>query len=338
MVVKCDLCPYTLRTNSEIKRHKLQAHSDIRPFKCSHPGCPFGAKTKMNLKIHQRTHETNLERRKPYPCPVKSCDYRATHLNSLNVHLEARHTPGRTKRFKCPLCPSQTYTRRGLDIHIQFHTAEKKYKCDSCDYRSHQKRIIVTHMESVHKKSVQFKCEFPNCIFSSAYRTALKRHQEQRHESNPLVQRPLPCCYPGCEYRAPVLTCLRRHEQCHNTQRTKEFQCALCLKSFYDHRALTFHISNVHTREKTYNCDDCKFKTTQPRRLADHRLSFHSQHSTGNNWLTCDICGYSTHRKRLMNNHKLAAHNEERKFSCDRDDCNFKTNYANSLRYHVLTH
>ena len=51
-VIKCDLCPFQANQVGKLKSDKVSVHSDLRPWKCPHPGCGYESKLKSNLQKH----------------------------------------------------------------------------------------------------------------------------------------------------------------------------------------------------------------------------------------------------------------------------------------------
>lgn len=77
---KCPLCPMSFRTATELKRHKISAHSN-RPYPCPH--CPHRSKTKDKLDRHLLCHSGP---RSSFQC--QHCEKKFVFKNSLKKHLE----------------------------------------------------------------------------------------------------------------------------------------------------------------------------------------------------------------------------------------------------------
>merc|ERR1712113_162884 len=61
--------------------------TNIKPYRCTHPGCNFRSRQKSHLTVHLRTH-TGL---KPFTCPWKGCRYRCNQKGDLTRHLKSKH-------------------------------------------------------------------------------------------------------------------------------------------------------------------------------------------------------------------------------------------------------
>ena len=66
--------------------------------------------------------------------------------------------------FSCDVCHKKFSKRRGLTIHMTFHTKEKPFKCDFCKEAFTQQHHLERHMR-IHKAS--FLCEVCNKTFES---------------------------------------------------------------------------------------------------------------------------------------------------------------------------
>ena len=191
MLFKCASCSYTARVYSNVKRHQLYVHSELKPWECSHPGCHYAAKTKGDLKTHLLLHETSQELRNPFHCTFKGCEYRAANKRRLNCHVKRRHTPDRTRDFPCPICSSRFYDKWDLDAHIRSHVKEKRFPCLECNFKTHLSSTLWNHIRNVHQRAMNFTCPFPGCNFRSNWMGALSRHLK-RHNPDPHVRHPFP--------------------------------------------------------------------------------------------------------------------------------------------------
>ena len=55
-------------------------------------------------------------------------------------------------------------------------------------------------------------------------------------------------------------------------------------------------------------------------------------------WFDCQSCDYQTHFKQSLGIHKMTVHTKNRRFQCEEPGCNFKTNYLNAFKKHLLIH
>ena len=324
-----------------VTRHENTVHSEIKSVACPFPDCGFKTKTVACLKVHQRIHETNLELRKPYPCNFPDCDYRAVRLTYLRRHVRAKQTPGKTRDFQCGLCFATFYTGKTLRDHIARHVKETRFYCEHCEFSTHDRGSMSIHVKLVHKNLVTFDCSFPGCSYSSTYRLAVRQHHREMHSAHPdpLLRRPVACTFPGCDYRADFMGGVKNHIRVHhNPDRREEFSCPLCSKKFFTKEGLRGHVNGVHTLERNYKCTECPYYSSYSANLSRHHKTVHEKRKPPVRWFTCQSCYYGAHSKQLLGIHVMTAHTNHRRFHCEQAGCNFKTNYAQGLRKHMLIH
>ena len=194
-VFKCDLCPFQCNKNTTLKYHKLSIHSDLRPWKCTRPGCSYNCKLKGSLKVHLRLHESNPLLRKPFACTFKDCDYRASQKSSLKTHVRIRHTPGRSRDFHCTFSPASYYEKSILTPHIQTHVNEKAFQCSVCKYRTNQSSNLGQRIRIVHERRT-VTCSIAGCTFASSV-PYLSQHRKMHH-ADPAARSPISWPFPTC--------------------------------------------------------------------------------------------------------------------------------------------
>ncbi|CAO3569070.1 unnamed protein product [Mortierella alpina] len=105
-----------------------------RVFECSFPGCTKAYTQLHNLKSHERTGHTPVQKPKPFLCIIAGCTKAFSQRKSLALHIRASHKEYKFKPFKCsqPGC-QKSYT--------QLH-----------NLRTHEKTV---HMLDLSKKRVR---------------------------------------------------------------------------------------------------------------------------------------------------------------------------------------
>ncbi|KAF9276560.1 hypothetical protein BGZ68_009924 [Mortierella alpina] len=105
-----------------------------RVFECSFPGCTKAYTQLHNLKSHERTGHTPVQKPKPFLCIIAGCTKAFSQRKSLALHIRASHKEFKFKPFKCsqPGC-QKSYT--------QLH-----------NLRTHEKTV---HMLDLSKKRVR---------------------------------------------------------------------------------------------------------------------------------------------------------------------------------------
>lgn len=99
---------------SSVKQTKI---TDIKKHICDY--CSKRFRTKLNLKVHIRSHTNE----RPFICP-EECGKSFKTYSAVNNHRAAHSTD---KKFECPVseCSYRTTTKANLNIHGRTHTQER---------------------------------------------------------------------------------------------------------------------------------------------------------------------------------------------------------------------
>ncbi|KAF9180321.1 hypothetical protein BGZ50_006299, partial [Haplosporangium sp. Z 11] len=83
-----------------------------RVFECSFPGCTKAYTQLHNLKSHERTGHTPVQKPKPFLCIISGCTKAFSQRKSLALHIRTSHKEFKFKPFKClqPGC-QKAYTQ-----------------------------------------------------------------------------------------------------------------------------------------------------------------------------------------------------------------------------------
>ena len=337
MNFKCDKCPYKTRYSHSLRRHERWIHCDLQPFSCSFPGCAFRTKSKAQVAVHKRIHETKLELRKPFLCSFPNCNYRASQHSCLKVHQRRKHAPNTTKAVQCPLCPARFYSKKYLNTHIRHHVKEQRFKCAQCQFVTHSQSSLKRHLKILHEKSKRFKCSMDGCTYTTAYHFVLNQHVKV-HNPDPLIRRPFSCTVPDCCYRLSTASHLKRHIFLHHTpNRSKKFSCTLCSQKFYEASGLKHHIKVRHTNEK-HSCKICNFATHELSSLKSHCSRVHGLGEAPEKKFKCESCDYRSTQRHALEVHKRTKHSEIRECHCSSPGCSYSTNYPPGFQKHLLIH
>ena len=204
----------------------------------------------------------------------------------MSNHEKKVHDPARVKDKECPLCPDKFFDNNSLTTHIKAHLDEKPYACS-----------------------------YPDCNVRRVHKSAIKAH-EITHRTEKKIQ----CDHPGCSYKTKLTALLRKHKDIHDPHRSKQFQCTLCPKTFFNEFSMRTHMQS-HTQEKPYKCPNCDFSAPTPSRLKSHRCS-------RKNPLHCLNI-------RLRQNSSNPDQDFQMKYECEL--CDYSTKHSGKVKGHIMT-
>ncbi|XP_029958746.1 zinc finger protein ZFAT [Salarias fasciatus] len=226
-------------------------------------------------------------------------------LQKTQLNIETFHRLRKIYgNLECQYCGKLFWYKVHYNVHVRTHTKEYSHYCSKCSY-------------------------------SSITKSALKRHQVQKH-SGVL----LPCSYPECKYTTPDKCKLQAHQRTQH-EKTRSASCPVCRKSYPNHR-LKYHIKSSHPdtfpaqgknlmvqrAEKCPHCDSYFLKNS----------SDFQQHIWAHQGLkpyTCSVCDYAGRSRSNLKSH-MNRHNTERRHLCDLCGKKFKSKFT--LKSHRLSH
>ncbi|NXK11668.1 ZN335 protein, partial [Herpetotheres cachinnans] len=180
---KCEECNYTSVYKKDVIRHSTVHSRDssslcvlsLQPPKLNFP-CPVCNRIypmQKRLTQHMKTHSTE----KPHMCDKcgKSFKKRYTFKMHLLTHIQAIAN----RRFKCEFCDYVCEDKKVLLNHQLSHMNDKPYKCSFCKYSTFREDFLVSHMAVKHTGGKPFACEF--CHFTTKHKKNLRLHVHCRH-------------------------------------------------------------------------------------------------------------------------------------------------------------
>ncbi|NXA73413.1 ZN335 protein, partial [Thryothorus ludovicianus] len=178
---KCEECSYTSVYKKDVIRHSTVHSRDrkkradpppkLNSFPC--PVCNRVYPMQKRLTQHMKTHSTE----KPHMCDKcgKSFKKRYTFKMHLLTHIQAIAN----RRFKCEFCDYVCEDKKVLLNHQLSHMNDKPYKCSVCKYSTFREDFLVSHMAVKHTGGKPFACEF--CHFTTKHKKNLRLHVQCRH-------------------------------------------------------------------------------------------------------------------------------------------------------------
>lgn len=146
----------------------------VREYRCDVEGCCFVTTMYRAYFYHRNVH---LRR---YEC--ETCGKRFPMKATLKKHNEQVHQGVVPERnLPCPYCPKMFSEKQKLQMHVDIHENNRKYKCGFCDKTFIQKVNCTAH-ERIHTGERPYTCRFcPTGFITSSGR---KKHEKTHPELN----------------------------------------------------------------------------------------------------------------------------------------------------------
>ena len=177
--VKCQLCPYTSRFPSYLKRHLASIHNiGVTWYQCHM--CDSKFKDKSNFKRHLASiHYIGVTW---HQCHL--CDYKGKRKSHLTKHLLYKHDIGVVSWHQCHLCDYKTKVSKFI---LKRHMAEKHdvgvtwHKCHLCDVKRKSKGNLRQHLADVHNVGVNwYQCD--HCTYKCKRKSNMISHLACKHD------------------------------------------------------------------------------------------------------------------------------------------------------------
>ncbi|XP_071502609.1 uncharacterized protein [Diadema antillarum] len=284
---KCTACNKFYANRSGYRKHLLNHRNKANNtvFPCSI--CEVLLYDKTDLKAHEKTHTSILDRVK-----CDSCSRTFANETRMKRHRNNVHT--KDIAYPCTLCEKVFYIKNRLKEHMVTHSGKREHKCDVCGMEFFLAHQLKTHQKVVHVDGKPFLCDLCGSGFKS--KGILKQHHLTRHTD----RKEYPCRECGKLFSRSSLR--NQHERVHKG--VNPHPCEHCGKSFRDKFKLRVHV-NWHLGIRPYSCDVCK-KTF----LVKGNLTKHMRIHTGERPYICEVCGRgcidsSQLKKHMAKHHKI---------------------------------
>ena len=174
--------------------------------------------------------------------------------------------------------------------------AEKRFKCNQCNYSSKYISHLKTH-KMVHEGKKPFKCD--QCEYTASSQSHIERHKKKHNNGGESTRRKI--------HKGSPLSCSQCQFKCHN---------AINLKAH----------KKAHLGKLAFICDQCDYLASCAGNLQRHMM----KHS-GEKPFKCDLCDYSASNAHHVRTHKRK-HSGEKPFKCDQ--CDFAASRIDNLNVH----
>lgn len=277
------------KCGKEIKR--LQRQPSTKSFVCE--SCGQVLSSRATLKTHRYIHVDKSQW--PYVCDEPGCTRRFRMASRLTIHKK-RHAG--IKDFVCPHCGMRKTTRHELNIHINFHTFERKYPCRICSKVFKSVGMVSTHIHKAHEGR-DVKARNDGCFDCSYCDRKLSTLQNKIfHEMTHTGEKPHACQECGKTFGRPAN--LKQHMHMH-LKGEKPYACKECGEKFKWPGPWKIHMK-LHSEDKAHVCDVCGKRFKWSSNLISHK----KLHEEGATPYVCGQCGqgfrwpgsYYTHKKK----------------------------------------
>nr|CAD7204506.1 unnamed protein product [Timema douglasi] len=331
--LQCNVCNSAFEHEGKLRMHQADHSKHDSLFTCTQ--CSETFYTKTGLICHTKTHK-GYESKKCFVCDRTFPLY----CPSENTHRKNHHGQHRSKlRQKCNICGAEV---RFLKAHLEIHSDDPRYQCESCGACFTTKNALSGHKYKAHsKKNNNYCCDQCGKLFGSYDR--LDSHKRS-HSGN----RDFLC--DRCGLAFIFHTNFRRHMLNHEGR--KLFKCSFCTYVAYQAKSLDRHLLR-HKGNEPYICLQCGFRTAHHHVLKLHKKSVHHKAKVTRNRMSvkwkqvnrvpvekqpfynCDLCDYVSVNLIGIKEHKLI-HSGEGQYKCN--ECRFTCSQTARFIKHMNSH
>ena len=297
MMQHCMICPFYSDSTAELMIHN-DHHRMALPFQCDL--CSYSHQQLNQIYQHRKLHKDDPSFKTSVPAKLL---INASHFvagdtaGNLDVADESSSSSGTDDaapvdptgvKLTCSRCTYTCSSLKSYQVHKESHGANRKYRCDYCDWSVDGFGQLRSHRCRQHSSEPGFN---PNRSSSEL------DMNEGGDDSTPALKTQHNCHF--CPHVSDNSEASDRHEACHKVK--SRHSCGTCSFSVDElpllqlHQKLHEHIASSH---KHIECPRCPFRTHSHSLLAMHAR----MHGAVNKYL-CEFCDYSVSRFNLMGQH-----------------------------------
>ena len=292
---------------SELQTHMETNHAGAKPFACNICGKEFSRRSSLNEhaashkedandKINEEASQTSPEtaqvqvKQEPQDEPPVEAIKLPQHTPGMNLaHLDNSFLENgisfkvsflgsdREKKYTCQTCNKSFYNKRMFKRHERKHTSmgSRVYSCSQCDYKTHEKGLVMLHARS-HEKP--FHCA--TCGKGFTRKSTLSYHEKTHDVAQPTMMETRLRQSPGGDNNTRKLYQMiadnQRALEQDNTpmEISSDYKCTTCGAVFSSVQSWKRH-SLVHSGERKFICGVCDWRFAQRSNLKRHMMNVH---------------------------------------------------------------
>ena len=359
----CMICPFQSSSTAELKVH-LDHHGMALPFQCDL--CNYSHQQLSKIYQHRKLHKDDASFKTSVSAKLLiNTSLFAVGNAAENVTATVETCSGaddavaiapKGLKFTCPHCPYRCGSLKNYKVHMELHSANRKFRCDYCDWSVDRFNLLYSHRYRLHSAEPNFNlnrdsAELANASYQQAMKTwdmhqtcpfcpytsdssdVLRQHQ-LRHQ----VKSRYTCDI--CSFSVDELLLLQCHQKLHRHTGNKHNECSKCPYRTHSHALLEMH-ARMHGAVNKYMCEYCDYSVNRYNLLGQHMrvhgaksARYNNNHSTKANKGTVPRNQHST-----SSNDRLIVHgsdNEAELLTCDR--CPYQACSLTNLAQHSLGH
>jgi hypothetical protein len=166
-------CKHTVKPSSQcLVDHMITAHN-YTDIPCDKTDCSYVAFSKKNLMHHKLRFHGHGKRPTEYgnhKCPKLSCNSFFRWPSDLRKHVDVHEN----RVLSCNYCQYRNANPNNLHDHLSVHFNLKNYKCDLCSSKFFKKKGLKLHLKVIHSTD-DFVCV--DCGFTSTKLSNYNMHR-----------------------------------------------------------------------------------------------------------------------------------------------------------------
>ena len=273
----------------------------------------------------------------------------------VNVQESKEKVTSRCKR--CNLCDFKStkksyFTRHMRLVHTSKADSSQVLVCNSCEFETMRLQCLINHKRAQHLNEKRFSCN--TCNFKSYYDLCVKGHINSNHkESNTAKSLNLACAacrlnkiHSKCRRKYPKIEAVvTKREDIINDQESTEkvnssalLVCKSCDYETTNNGSLKHHVRAQHLNEKRFSCNTCDYESYYSHCVKSHINSNHHNSNTAKSLnLGCAACSLNeSHSKCLRkrtSTKKEAFVSKKKNTTCQK--CSFMTQNNSYMKMHL---